>query len=127
MSISVQEKLVSGNWLIYHTVDKEDIFCQLDAQDVFNIATRYMEADQTHSPIPLSEDILLKCGLKDTYLIKNDISIWVGVSKQINCVTYYRISYSGHSGEHCFKYVAYLHDLQNLIFALTGTELNITL
>ena len=80
-----------------------------------------LEKGWSLEPIPLTEEILLKCGLKlitertKNYMLK------------------------GISGEPCFHFnknntvscykanIKYLHQLQNLYFALTNQELNITL
>jgi hypothetical protein len=71
------------------------------------------------SPIPITEDILLKCGFvvgevfKSTFRVgnfcvyKEDV-FWYDI--QNDCVE-----------------ITYLHELQNLYFALTKTELEITL
>jgi len=83
--------------------------------------TDYYNVIDSYKAIPLTEEILLKCGLKlitertKNYMLK------------------------GISGEPCFHFnknntvscykanIKYLHQLQNLYFALTNQELNITL
>ena len=76
-------------------------------------------------PIPITEDILLKCGFyKDediNYRFYFDFGWAVILAYDIddNCI---RI---GDSWD--FTKVIYLHDLQNVIFGLTKTELTINL
>jgi hypothetical protein len=70
-------------------------------------------------PIPLTPEILEKCGWEEY------------------AIGYYRLDefyiYYDNSGLNVYRFrdypvtVKYLHQLQNLYFALTGTELNITL
>ena len=80
--------------------------------------------------IPLTEDILLKCGFYEC--IGEDVN---GYKKYINddhlefdvylnnenhcCVHYLEVAFSNHPQS--------LHSLQNAIFALTGEELNVEL
>lgn len=81
-------------------------------------------------PIPLTEDILLKCGFK-----KEKVSSYGGADMWQGMGAY---SYNGEwifSGDYrCLHLVGYfntqinyLHQLQNLYFALTGEELTIKL
>lgn len=81
-------------------------------------------------PIPLTEDILLKCGFYEC--IGEDVN---GYKKYINddhlefdvylnsvnhcCVHYLEVAFLNHPQS--------LHSLQNAIFALTGEELNVEL
>ena len=115
-----------GNYLTYHTPDDTDMPCKIDAQDILNISTNYMHNAEIHSPIPLTEEILLKCGfekdyeghfllafngrlyyydLENGFLLKD-----FKVKTKLNQFPFYN-----------------LHQLQNLTHALTNTELNITL
>ena len=77
------------------------------------------------SPIPLTEEILLKCGFKNS---KSNIITYT----YINNPAYY-ITEIGN----CFTFIScdkirvrsikYLHELQNLFFAITGEELEVEL
>lgn len=67
-------------------------------------------------PIPLTEEILLKCGFEKQggfWFVKGDIKIEITLSRG-----YFR--YAG------FVRLKYLHQLQNLYFALTGQELEVS-
>jgi len=79
-------------------------------------------------PIPLTEDILLKCGYGktefdnefcDNVTFKNEVIIYNTTEKMLFINTKNDYIQLNH--------VHYLHQLQNLIFALTQQELNIQL
>jgi len=69
------------------------------------------------NPIPLTEEILLKCGFKQT---KNLVGVRASYTfREV------RVSLSN-SGHWYFKQrIIYLHDLQNIVFALYGKELEV--
>lgn len=76
-------------------------------------------------PIPLSEEILLKCGFTKaigSYFIQKVGSIYVKVPFEGS--EYFLVK--ANSGDKLIS-VKYLHHLQNLIFALTGEELEFSL
>lgn len=98
------------------------------------------------NPIPLTEDILLKCGfekgINDDYDIIYDFDkSGVYYCDQItityntfDCCIYILQQFSDENDEvHCnnsakiARDIKYLHDLQNLFYDLTKTELNIQL
>lgn len=69
-------------------------------------------------PIPLTEEILLRCGFEEGqtgYYFKDDIII--SVEGQV---------YFGENEVHIAE-IYHLHQLQNLVYALTGEELEINL
>lgn len=76
-------------------------------------------------PIPITEDILLKCGFKRDidivyrYYFEFNLDVILAYEIDDNSI---RIGDSWEFGK-----IQYLHELQNLIFALTKTELEITL
>lgn len=72
-------------------------------------------------PIPLTEEILLKCGFEeDANLFHNNIALYKNGVGGFN----YNANYFEHDN---LISVDYLHQLQNLYFALTGEELKIEL
>jgi hypothetical protein len=88
----------------------------------FPIYKNYLDASWVE-PIPLTEEMLLKCGfVKDITSIKlscNNINLNIRYdsnSIRIGFGDYYRL-----------KHIKYLHQLQNLYFALTNEELQIEL
>lgn len=87
------------------------------------------------TPITLTEEILLKCGFKHEtmFIIKNLYLIEYGdfyfALDENN--GYYHVKLSNHSFGHekqvGLGMIKYLHQIQNLYFALTGKELEINL
>lgn len=79
-----------------------------------------------YNPITLTEDILLKCGFdkidNEFYytLISNEFYIKIEDSKNVFWV------YFDEQPNHPITCVFNLHQLQNLYFALTENELNVT-
>lgn len=82
------------------------------------------------TPIPLTEEILLKCGLTNDYggelrwvTLNGDATICIG-KDNIVCLSVG----GGHDyGHEEMQHIKYLHQLQNLVHALTGEELNVEL
>ncbi|HUM52280.1 MAG TPA: hypothetical protein PK431_10710 [Chitinophagales bacterium] len=122
--IDKNEKLFAGNYLMYHS--DTDMICKLDATDVFNIATGYMENDKIHSPIPLTPELLIDCGFQKQnnaewfFEYSNDDFI---VVKQLLKIEVYLCFDRDIYIEVEQEQIHYLHQLQNLYYALTGTEL----
>lgn len=105
-----------GNWVNYRIYDKLDNpqeyfdLSQVDAIDLQTLDNHY------YQPIPITEEWLVKLGF-----INWDINAWINkISLHKQDGVYWHHSYSGH--EICLEYV---HQLQNLYFALTGEELQI--
>lgn len=80
------------------------------------------------SPIPLTPEILEKAGfVKDSGIdvYKNGrLRVWVGARGKFLC---YLIEENTTTGHYIPNSFVALHQLQNLYFALTGEELNISL
>lgn len=77
-------------------------------------------------PIPLSEEILLKCGFEkiSEYIFSIEIDNGWHLNIESN---YIFLKYQDNECEISHFKFEYIHQLQNLYFALTGTELNIEL
>ena len=108
-----------GNKLEYLTSEKELVEATVDWQDLKWISEDPKGFNLVHKPITLTEEILLKCGfvyddefglfsLHPITLYKQDGIFWYGL-------LFDNIE------------IKYLHQLQNLYFALTGEELEIKL
>lgn len=78
----------------------------------------------SYQPIPLTEEILLKCGFEENgqYLAFKNIRLYIYHSR-FN--SEYFIFDFGMMEK--FTEIQYLHQLQNLYFALTGEELEVKL
>jgi len=75
------------------------------------------------SGIPITEDILLKAGFEKNGSYKEIKLNQVSITIKFLDGEYFLVDASGWYG----KGFIYLHSLQNLIYALTGTELTINL
>jgi hypothetical protein len=101
-------------------------------EDVFTLGTSTINGKPEHNfvPIPLTPEILEKCGFK-----KDDLSYDYDLTEDIHFndagdvyYTYWEGSDSrGGIEKKIIATVKYLHQLQNLYFALTWKELTITL
>lgn len=126
-----------GNYLYYHITDnldkrKEwDEINAVDAEDILCISNGRAE---DLSPIPLTKEWLIRLGfvkhISDDNYIENNIEdeIYVDSEEEDTYVSLNTkhfatmFSLSGYGG---LKYIEYVHQLQNLYFALTGNELKI--
>ena len=123
------EELRIGNYLYYRHIDgymKEEIvkICSINNEyllDKENCTLGYNEL----KPIPLTEEVLLKCGFEKNNIHK-DPSMY---EYCIDYMPYIRTIDNSKTFEISFyaTRIEYLHQLQNLYFALTGKELEIKL
>lgn len=146
--IDIKELRV-GNYIGYYSYNENDITIDKIKSIYFEDTTQeYMvelaSEKYAHSnislqglvPIPLTEEILLRCGMKTTYdeLIK--LKEYQFLTNKfhiaINCeYTNYR-KWNVHIDNCDFQTIGsgecdYLHQLQNLVLDVTGTELEIKL
>jgi hypothetical protein len=85
------------------------------------------KTEELSSPITITHEILEKCGFEKT---KYEHKIEAGTYGTIyykNGVTSLHYAIGWESEEEEVSHIKYLHQLQNLYFALTGEELNINL
>lgn len=115
-----------GNLVYCRDVDSITSIC---AHDLLDSETRPLEGWQMiYQPIPLTEEWLLKFGFHDCRMSSGLTEIMVkefstttqGVFKGEYCVTL--LGKIPHQLNHRIKYV---HQLQNIFFALTGEELTL--
>lgn len=127
-----------GNYLIYHSdTDEGDMICQIDADDILNI-DEDPEYALMHSPIKLTEEILLKAGFeKKLTKLKGDVdyidyridhfALFI-LPKGIIEVEYYALNDDITMEERTYLVtIKFVHQLQNLHFILLGKELKIEL
>lgn len=105
-----------GNLLNYHTAEGEVLPTVIDWQDLKWISEDPKGFNLVHSPIPLTEEILLKCGyatcsFRDNHFVIKGHTIW-------KCNDLFICDKNG-------IVLKYLHQLQNLYHALTGEELTV--
>lgn len=83
-------------------------------------------------PIPLTEEILLSTGFQKSYAHRNPQFVrpinWPFVHEVRTEFFCLELVEGKFTSEHCFnRVILYVHQLQNLFFALTGQELEINL
>jgi len=79
-------------------------------------------------PIPLTPEILEKCGFEPHYNVNSDQDEveWLAHSK-LDYVTYKDGKFDMGYGFGSLDHIQYLHQLQNLFFSMTGEELEVKL
>ena len=98
-----------------HSIIPKDIRLMDKGEQLFKTESEW------YQPIPLTEEILLKCGFeKCNLLFINDIIPFV---KIVKCGDYFDVII----GNVFYVKLYSLHQLQNLYFTLTGQELEINL
>lgn len=123
-----------GNWLNDPRQYNPKFFPKTE-NGYFKATARDIQYAEEFDPIPLTEEILLKCGFKkteeyyasyeeniDVYtigffniaFIDNEYKLWICIEED----TFYSFSWTK---------IQYIHQLQNLYFALIGKELEINL
>jgi len=102
----------------------------LGISDVYNDGNYYIisenggSIDDDHKPIPLTPEILLKCGFtSDKWLM----SFHLGENKMWIDKTSNEFYWVFGRKETKYLRIKYLHQLQNLFYSLTNEELNINL
>lgn len=130
----IAKELRIGNWV---RIPYANELIELELEDFTNFADGFDKVGR-YKPIQLTEDVLLKCGFEITGE-EPDYREWE--TKQIDGDVF-SLSQFGHYHEEerdiVFYYelggligvnktIHYLHELQNLYFALTGEELKINL
>ena len=106
-----------GNWLLYSDgFDKKMV--QVDSEIMFEACCLNKDFNRTKKPIPLTPEILEKCGFgrNDNYYSNGKMEFKVE-SLRIGMDVY-----MVPNALYCSS-IQYLHQLQNLFFALTGEEL----
>lgn len=128
-----------GNIVFYNSEnDKNEpvrYYCTIDGADL-----RIMQDDEnylkSHEPIPLTAELLEKCGFEeDRY--ESDVFEHKGICltlvfergyKEKEPHWHYGYDFEkGNGTEPLWKAIDHLHQLQNLVFALTGEELEINI
>jgi hypothetical protein len=121
-----------GNWVFWNTSKKVGIFHQviLVSKDRINtIPISLGKRMDDYQFIPLSEEILSKCGFEIFFATdpQEDNPLKLYTYKSFQLVRHERDIYFIYASENYIVKVKYIHQLQNLYFALSGEELTIKL
>ena len=108
-----EKELRIGNWVEYPLIGFKKIRAGEDIDDI---------SDNAGMPIPLSPEILEKAGFEKDSVGYFNNGIYCMKFNNNTCKWSFGEWYMGQ-----FCEIKYLHQLQNLYFALTGEELNINL
>lgn len=129
MEVLSAKELRIGNYYYYTCKDflderkKWDEVCQIDAQDFVWLESN--PNDKDFKPIPLTEQWLKDFGFEkelDNSMVKGDIAIFLDRRFKTN------LFLRDNQENKWFSFnskVEYVHQIQNLYFALTGEELTI--
>ena len=111
-----------GNWFLGDT--EENNFQQITAKQILDFYDDPL--DDYYKPIPLTEEWLLKFGLKpNQWFCSNSYCVVEDKTGDIHYGWCMKTQNSLHTKEIEFGYFKYVHQFQNLYFALTGEELTL--
>ena len=109
-----------GNWVNQPTADNSDSFHQITKGDFASDYNSSIDIE-CHLPIPLTEDWLLKFGFEKVKNV-NENTYPDFRKRSVELLTNVNEFYVLNRNEG-FTDIHYVHQLQNLYFALTGEEL----
>ncbi|MGL5233840.1 MAG: hypothetical protein ACRC8Z_03660 [Empedobacter falsenii] len=130
--MKVNELRVGNYYYFNHTeISKKDQVIKIDLKMLFAMSNDHLHYGlEFYSPISLTEEWLLKFGFEKNdsgfgHIVyeKNENTIQIEL---LQPVAIFRI-FIPNFGFTAINYVQYLHQFQNLYFALTGEELKINL
>ncbi len=114
-----------GNWV---SKEGENVKVYAIQQDMISYKNHHYSGISFFEPIPITPDILIKCGFRETendffiYLNKHELNTdKIMFSKHYNFI---RVEFSGRRPTPgLLKHIKYLHQLMNLFYTLTNTEI----
>lgn len=103
----------------------DGVIVKIDARSIFDIWNN--EGLKKYKPIPLTEELLLRCGFELTNTKKKQYFKWVNRGRKLRVLRgIKRVGYRFFATSEGFYFdCQYLHQLQNLYWILCGDELNI--
>lgn len=128
------QELRIGNWLIDYS--GKPFQWSLEHFEILTLEKNRADIDEViKSPIQLTEEILLKCGFSD----KDYKQGYMGIDYKSGAMTFdfvlnkpgvmgnWNKCYTFSLPDYRFVNIDYLHQLQNLVFDITGKELEVKL
>jgi hypothetical protein len=116
-----------GNLLNYQTAEGDILTATIDWQDLKWLSEDEQGFNLVHNPILLTEDWLLKFGFKLVFAGQGDGFIYEcgQLCNAMNIYSRNRNVFLYSTFNSCEINIKYVHQLQNLYFALTGEELSL--
>ena len=117
------KELRIGNW-VYDAAENVCMVTQIGNECLYGFYASVLEGALTrlpHKPIPITEEILLKCGFEGGFLQVTKHTEFHFTNDMLLVMQMFSDS------DYSLKHIKYLHQLQNLYFALTYQELKIEL
>jgi hypothetical protein len=120
-----------GNYVYYKHPTTDLLIHKIEWLDFKEINEFPDIYNEYHKPIQLTEEILIKCGFKNKMNL-----MYINIFDGMLCISIKDFSYGLYSTEQRFNIglsysnsskIEYLHQLQNLYFALTNEEITIQL
>lgn len=109
------------NWIYLNNCAKKIIWVKYNSTCVMNEYPSAIVALDRIKPIPLTEEIIIKCGFERSEYNDYRHPVLIGT------LTLYKGVAELHISDLYSAWVNNLHQLQNLYFALCGKELEVTL
>lgn len=113
-----------GNWLNDPRQYNPKFFPKTD-NGYFKATARDIQYAEEFEPIPLTEEILLKCGFEYVEEVFSYCCKFHNI--YISTIGEFIFAPFCTNDSDCLVKIKYLHQLQNLYFALTGQELEVNL
>lgn len=120
-----EEGYIKNEFQITSSFNKDD---DIQIYNPYEIIYEYFIAEQIE-PIPITEDWLLRFGFEASSIHDNYKLGEIEISSSMRKITTnerYNFYLDGEIPESMKIRIQYIHQLQNLFFALTGTELTLT-
>ena len=125
--LRIGNKIQDRNGFVFNVVGIGEDWITTDFESNEGYAWEFNFKTNPPTPIELTEEILLKCGFAEFY--KSDFSVKLECIKNpiFEFVRRNHKDWNLRIKGETHKHIKYLHQLQNLYFALTGKELEIEL
>ena len=122
-----------GNWVYETIVDLDNGGCKSNPTQIDGNRIKCIEAGDIVRGIPLSNELLLDCKFvfnehSNSYRFFSHKEEWILAAQQTMDKSCFKIGLP--TDKRCDQYMTslvYLHEIQNITFALTGQELTIKL